>query len=290
MIMANFEGAQWSWPKEMDGQGSPGSADHQPRPTPTSGPNMPRQRAGTQPGPQRQKHYKPRTCRICLEVVPPTTEIEESSTGLFSPKVRVRYISEDPESGRLISPCKCKGTQKYVHEGCLQAWRRAAPLSDRNYWSCPTCKFQYRMARLKMGSWLGSKVTRAVLTVVVMVVALFLLGFVADPIISLWVDPLGTVTDAITDVFTDLDGLRPSARSEAFSFSAHFSKGFLTLGVVGALKTLLSSPIYWVRWGLGGFGGGGRRRRGRRGAADDINWYYIAVGLMTFVAVSTSRL
>jgi hypothetical protein len=283
--MAAFDRAQWSWPKEMDSQGSPGSADSQPRGSPGPAPNhpQPEQHETHTDGP-RQKHYNPRTCRICLEVVQPVTEIEESSTGFFSPKVRVRYVSEDPESGRLISPCKCKGSQKYVHEGCLQAWRRSAPLSDRNYWSCPTCKFQYRMSRLMYGRWLGSWWTRAALTVMVMVVSLFILGFVADPIISLWLDPVGSVTDAITGVFTDVEGLEPLAVNDRpFSLNAHLAKGFVTLGLVGFVKTVIASPIYWVRWGLGGLGG--RRRRGRRDI-DDLNWYYIGMGLLTLVAVS----
>lgn len=30
---------------------------------------------------------------------------------------------EDAESGKLISPCKCKGSQAVVHRNCLQKWR-----------------------------------------------------------------------------------------------------------------------------------------------------------------------
>jgi hypothetical protein len=63
----------------------------------------------------------------------------------------------------------------------------------------------------------------------------------------------------------------------------HFGKGLLSLGVLGFVKTLLASPVYWIRWGLGGFGT--RRRRGRE-RVDDINLYYVAIGLFTFVAVS----
>ncbi|RKU44711.1 hypothetical protein DL546_006701 [Coniochaeta pulveracea] len=286
--MTSFERAQWSWPKDLNDQGSsprrPGSPESEPKQITGTTPNRARQPSADGDSHKKKKHYKPRTCRICLEVVQPTTEIEESTTGLFSPKVRVRYISEDPDSGRLISPCKCRGTQKYVHEGCLQAWRRASPLSDRNYWSCPTCKFSYRMSRLTWGRWLGSWTTRAALTVLVMVVGLFLLGFAADPLIGLWIDPVGSITDAITDVFTDIEGLGPAnARNEPFSVTSHFSKGLLSLGVVGFVKTLLTSPVYWIRWGLGGFGT--RRRRGRE-RIDDISLYYVAIGLFTFMAVS----
>lgn len=36
-----------------------------------------------------------------------------------------------PEEGRLISPCMCKGTMKYVHLDCLQHWRAASANSKR---------------------------------------------------------------------------------------------------------------------------------------------------------------
>jgi hypothetical protein len=121
-----------------------------------------------------------------------------------------------------------------------------------------------------------------------MVVGLFFLGFAADPLISLWVDPVGSITDAITDVFTDIEGLAPATtRDEPWSLTSHFSKGFLSLGVLGFVKTLLASPVYWIRWGLGGFGT--RRRRGRE-RIDDISLYYVIIGLFAFMAVSAAVL
>lgn len=228
---------------------------------------------------QRQRHYKPRTCRICLEVVQPTTDIDDSLAGrVFSSRARVRYVSEDPELGRLLSPCKCKGSQKYVHEGCLKAWRLAAPLSDRNYWRCPTCHFEYRLERLQWGRWLSSKLLRAILTVLVMVVTVFLLGFVADPIINFWVDPFGSVASTL---IPDLDV--EEFDDEPASWSLHFVKGFLSLGLLGFLKTMFAmSPWNWfnVRFG-------GRRRRGTgRDRMESINWALVAIGVITFLGVS----
>lgn len=37
-----------------------------------------------------------------------------------------------PEEGRLISPCLCKGSMKYVHLLCLQHWRTASANSKRS--------------------------------------------------------------------------------------------------------------------------------------------------------------
>lgn len=38
-------------------------------------------------------------------------------------KCRVCYESDNDEMGKLIKPCKnCKGSMKYIHEGCLSMW------------------------------------------------------------------------------------------------------------------------------------------------------------------------
>lgn len=288
-----FKRAEWSWPTDMgmDGETPTASAGPSARndssdyhPSGSSGPSPDSDnkshQEGTRPGP-RQKHYKPRTCRICLEVVQPVTEMQGSATRFFAPQARVRYVSEDPELGRLISPCKCKGSQKYVHEGCLRAWRQAQPFEDRNYWSCPTCKFKYRLQRLRMGKWLSSWLARASLTVAIMAVAVFALGFVADPIINLWIDPVGTVVDVITDV----EALVPIRDAdEPFTWYGHFTKGVLSLGLLGFLKTFIGlGPWYWFRWGTNI--GGGRRNSGRD-RVQQINWAFIVIGIITFMGVS----
>jgi NAD-dependent DNA ligase len=39
-------------------------------------------------------------------------------------KICLGGVEEESELGRLISPCKCKGTIKYVHIECLNEWRK----------------------------------------------------------------------------------------------------------------------------------------------------------------------
>ncbi|KAL1884329.1 hypothetical protein VTK73DRAFT_23 [Phialemonium thermophilum] len=232
------------------------------------------------------RHYKPRTCRICLEVVQPTTETSEPGIGsrMFGSKPRVTYISEDPELGRLLSPCRCKGSQKYVHEGCLQAWRQSAPLSERNFWRCPTCQFEYRIERLRWGRWVSSRLTRGILTLAIVTFSIFLLGFVADPIINLWLDPIGSIADTIADVLDDMDDLRDEMDiDEPATWSYHFLKGLLSLGLLGFLKTFLAmSPWHWFNVRVGG----ARRRGTGRDRLDSINWVFIIVGLFTFMGAT----
>lgn len=221
----------------------------------------------------------------------------------------VRYVSENPEDGRLISPCRCKGSQKYVHEACLQAWRLAQPMAERNYWKCPTCGFEYRMQRLSWGRLVSNKLTRALLTLLVFVLTLFVLGFVADPLMDLWVDPSGMIMDTfleLSDFDTDDDllggfhdvlgggGGGVGGVADIVGVSGwweHFIKGFFSLGIVGVVKTFfIVSPFTWFN--LRGVGlGRGRRRAagGGRGRYESMSWIFILVGAFTFLGVSSNE-
>ncbi|KAK3321013.1 hypothetical protein B0T19DRAFT_403608 [Cercophora scortea] len=271
------------YPSHPSSSSSPADAHHQPGAPgafpPPSDANPPH------PTHQRRRRYKPRTCRICLEVVQPSTEIDDSAigsvAGMFSSKPRVQYISEDPESGRLLSPCKCKGSQKYVHEGCLQAWRLSAPMSERNFWKCPTCHFEYRMQRLRWGRWITSKLTRVVLTGLILLVTVFILGFIADPIINLWVDPVASIVDSFSDIAEDI---KIASETEDDSWSFHFVKGFLSLGLLGFLKSFfVMSPWNWFQIRGGALG---RRRGTGRDRIESINWAVVILGIITFLGAT----
>lgn len=287
----SHSGAQWSWPDGLNGGARKRNGFPPYEPVPAEDAHLNGDANAQTPEPEepaehRQRHYKPRICRICLETVQPTTEIDDSiAAGLFKSRAHVRYISEDPELGRLISPCLCKGSQKYVHEGCLQAWRQASPLSDRNFWRCPTCQFEYRLSRLRYGRWLTSKWLRAGLTVLVLMIAVFLMGFVADPIINFWVDPLGAITDTISDVVSDVEGLHPfdDDDDEPDTWSYHFLKGFFSLGLVGFLKSFLAmSPWHWfnIRANVG------RRRGTGRDRLENVNLALVIFGIITFLGAT----
>lgn len=151
----------WSWPEDLLPEVSKSD-------TPPQEPSQPSPRAPVPPRPakeeeekekaqtpKKERHYKPRTCRICLETVLPTfSPLSDSLPEMLQETPSVKYESE---GGRLLSPCKCKGSSRYVHESCLQEWRHADPgYGKRNYWNCPTCGFQYRLGRLSWGYWLSS--------------------------------------------------------------------------------------------------------------------------------------
>lgn len=217
------------------------------------------------PGLGSQRYYPPRVCRICLETVLPTFQPSE-----FLQKARVVYESEDPESGRLLRPCKCKGSSRYVHEGCLQTWRHADPgFGTRNFWECPTCHFHYRLERLTWASWISSLTAQAVLTFAILFLTIFLLGFIADPIIDIC---LGPVAD---DIHLELE--------EDASWLEHFIKGFAALGFASFFKAIFTlSPLHWNFRGSGVISNS--RSTGRNRLAS-LNWLMILVGIGTFLWV-----
>lgn len=232
-----------------------------------------------------QKRYKSRTCRICYDEVDPTFEFPSTTTQFLGGKPRVRYVSDDPELGRLIQPCKCKGSQRYVHEGCLRAWRRASP-SQRNLWECPTCKYQYHLERLVWGSWATSKIVRAIITLLILLLTVFILGFIANPIIYIWSDPITALMDGLSGSFDELDELRDWLPEGELpnTWSWHFYRGFFALGLVGLVKSFfVLRPWHW--WNVR-IGGGGRRGGRGRDRIENISILMVVIGVVTFLSVS----
>ena len=296
------ERAGWEWPKDMASE-SPNSEHSSPSETSKNEesetpvePSVQEERAEAEDNttpPPRRRHYRTRQCRICLEEVPPSFETPTEGIGAFlNPSPKVIYVSE-PESGRLIRPCKCRGSQAYIHEGCLEQWRYAdSGFSDRNFWHCPTCKFIYRIERMKWARMISSTVAQIVLTSFIMFAAVFLLGFIADPIINLYFDPGGTIASVATggglpeleDELTELDG-----------WAMHFMKGLTSIGVLGFVKVIWAmSPITMWNFRGGLFGTGGRNGRVRAGVTgrdrtDTTFWLLVIIGVVTFLVVSEVR-
>ncbi|KAM5531707.1 hypothetical protein V8D89_014627 [Ganoderma adspersum] len=61
---------------------------------------------------------------------------------------RICLDGEDPELGRLIRPCLCKGSISYVHVKCLQQWRNTSS-SRSAFYACSQCGYHYHFARTR---------------------------------------------------------------------------------------------------------------------------------------------
>src|SRR5215469_5781916 len=277
----------WSWPDELDSvrehqtNSEPNHSNEQSH-TNSQSPNP----SQPQNGQNRQRYYKPRTCRICLETVLPTYHPpSENLPGFMQGTPSVTY--ESPDNGRLLRPCKCKGTSKYVHEGCLQAWRHADPgYSRRNYWQCPTCGYRYRLQRLGFGRIVSSVAAQIVLTIMILLTTVFLLGFISDPILNFFLDPYGSLYGYTWEwgyhsrpVYYEFyeEERRP------LTWMEHMTKGFAWLGMLSFFKVIFTSPwqfLYRNIWGGRRAGTTGRNR------LNDTTWLLVLVGAVTFLYVS----
>ncbi|KAG0257263.1 hypothetical protein BG011_004055 [Mortierella polycephala] len=88
-----------------------------------------------------QDDFNERRCRICFET----------------------DDDKDSESGRLISPCLCKGSSRYIHLGCLEKWRKNAPRSE-SYYACDTCHYKYSFGRPWIARVLGCRLFLHIIT------------------------------------------------------------------------------------------------------------------------------
>lgn len=130
-----------------------------------------------------------------------------------------------------------------------------------------------------------------------MLSVIFVLGFIADPIINFALDPYGTLLPGFFvpgfsfQVFTFGDpGLyydtpapaRPRDRQrEQSGWIEHFTKGAASLGLVSFLKFMFTSPLQFFFRG----GAGGGRQTGRD-RLNTVTWIMIVIGVATFLYVS----
>ncbi|KAI7060670.1 hypothetical protein KC352_g43743 [Hortaea werneckii] len=108
---------------------------------------------------------------------------------------------------------------------------------------------------------------------------MFILGFVADPIINLYLDPLSTIATAGGPTGSLIYDDEPATWTE------HFVKGLASLGLLGFAKFLMTlSPWHWFNMRgtvvvnrSGGLGGTGRDR------LQGLSWFAVILGIATFL-------
>ena len=106
---------------------------------------------------------------------------------------------------------------------------------------------------------------------------MFVLGFIADPIINLYLDPWGFLSpwSRYDDYYYDND-------EEVGGWVEHFAKGIASMGVLGFAKFFFARPFSWIR-----FGSSGRGRTTARDRHEQISWLVILIGVGTVLLVNT---
>ncbi|GJE87665.1 E3 ubiquitin-protein ligase MARCH [Phanerochaete sordida] len=100
-----------------------------------------------------------------------------------APQCRICLDGEDPELGRLIRPCLCKGSVSYVHVKCLHRWRNSST-SNSAFYRCPQCGYHYRFARTQVAGIASNPIAVGLLSGVAFTLLLFLSSFVTTWLIS----------------------------------------------------------------------------------------------------------
>lgn len=81
---------------------------------------------------------------------------------------------EEPEIAHtFIRPCKCTGTQAYVHIECLNRWRATSDTADRY---CSVCGYEYKIRTPKYVIFVKSDVGIFTITLAIMLMACWIIG------------------------------------------------------------------------------------------------------------------
>ena len=121
--------------------------------------------------------------------------------------------------------------------------------------------------------------------------ALFIMGFIADPIINLYVDPFSVISSTpFSKVGARLDPILTD--DDVTSWTEHFIKGLASLGLLGFVKVLFAlSPWQW--WNIrtsGIMNSGGRSGNTGRDRLASISWVVVLIGIATFLWVCVAHL
>ena len=114
------------------------------------------------------------------------------------------------------------------------------------------------------------------LTLFLLVISIFFLGFIADPLLNLWFS--NPISENLSGI-ADLDDFRDDT-DEPVTWTQHFLKGFFSLGLVGFLKSCLAVGP-WHLWNVRLFGSG-RRQNGGRQRVENMNVIFVMIGAFTF--------
>ncbi|TFK30343.1 hypothetical protein FA15DRAFT_662285 [Coprinopsis marcescibilis] len=115
--------------------------------------------------PQTEKPSDEKQCRICLD-----------------------GVSAEPELGRLISPCQCKGSIRYVHLKCLHQWRQSSS-SQSAFFACPQCHYRYRFARTQITGLATNKIVIVAASSIIFVSIVMVASFITTYFMSLFEEP-----------------------------------------------------------------------------------------------------
>ncbi|RIA99398.1 hypothetical protein C1645_747237 [Glomus cerebriforme] len=107
-------------------------------------------------------------CKICHE--PEEFQPPQDEEAVIS-------YSNSYDKGKLISPCKCKGSLQYVHIDCLNQWRHSNVREEASY-RCEVCKYEYKFYRPRIAKIFSSGFTLHFLSLSLLFSIIYLVSYI----------------------------------------------------------------------------------------------------------------
>ncbi|GAA6061936.1 hypothetical protein JCM10212_001504 [Sporobolomyces blumeae] len=134
---------------------------------------------------------------------------------------RICFDGEDEELGKLFSPCRCRGTSRYVHTHCLAAWRKASA-NSKSFYACDLCGFRYKFRRTLVGNLINSRFTVLLFTSWLFLFLVWSSGFLANSLLSVVESRSNALQGTVFDDFFVADHiLLGEGVRESLSFVTH---------------------------------------------------------------------
>lgn len=189
---------------------------------------------------------------------PPQTTSPEANDG-DDRMCRICLGGACDSPSRLISPCRCKGSMRFVHLDCLNQWRTTSAKKSAFY-QCDQCKFKYSFARIGWAKCFKNELVVTLTAVAVLVLMALVFGFIMKAIVYYSINSSNSV--GVEDhsspheihseddqPLSDLDYLFDLFISPVTSLTSstfwsidlpHFIFGFVTIGIFGCLSLIFS--------------------------------------------------
>lgn len=101
---------------------------------------------------------------------------------------RICFDGPNDESlGKLIAPCRCRGTMKFVHSACLTRWR-ALSTRQSSVVACDQCGAAYRFRKSRFVGMANNQYLLFLVTVCIFTLLVWTVGFAAETTVKRWGD------------------------------------------------------------------------------------------------------
>ncbi|ORX82847.1 hypothetical protein K493DRAFT_320371, partial [Basidiobolus meristosporus CBS 931.73] len=190
-------------------------------------------------------------------------------------------LEEEPSFGKLISPCKCKGTMKYVHLECLNSWRLASG-GGKSFFECDSCHYKYNFQRTAMAKVATNPFVLTLFSLLVFVFIIFLAGFPVKIALQHSDMEEFEVWDEFDDNLITIMDLGPFLALTNIDLF-HMLLGLVLVGIIGFLHFLVSTLAFGGPIPIIGFGyrnGGFRGNRGDDRFGGGILLVLVAIGIV----------